>query len=112
MADWKHCIPEFPVAATRETHDRHTRAGTLLAVIIVCTVAGLWGGFTLGWERRGDETAVIEPPRITSCPASTPDQDVIEHAWTHQGVVIHRECLVIGKPVFAAPRYSVPRRSL
>lgn len=114
MAEWKHRHPQhvFPAHLTRHSHDRHSRAGTLLAVMIVCTVAGLWGGYTLGWERRSDELAASEPPRITACPQSTADADIIEHAWTHQGVLIHRECLVIRKPVFASPRYSTASPNL
>lgn len=110
--DYKHRHPIYPAHITRSAHDRHTRAGNLLAIAILCVTGGIWAGYRLGSAQQAGAPVGAELPRITSCPASNPDQDVIEHAWTHKGVIIHRECLIVSKPIYASPRYSTARPTM
>lgn len=108
MREWKHAPRIYPVNAARGPHDRADRIANSIVAGVVLGAMCLWAGFEIGYT-RGDriaETDQAAVPRITSCPKSTADQDVIEHAWMHQGVVIHRECLIVSKPVYATPRYS------
>lgn len=108
--DWKHC-PRYPVHLHRPQHERRTRIGNLIAGVLIITGASLVAGYKLGTDDSGDALP-LDLPKITSCPASNPDQDVIEHAWSHKGVIIHRECLIVSKPIYASPRYSTTRPTM
>ena len=105
---------QYPVHATMTEHDRHSRAGDMLIAAVAIAGIGVWAGYELGWEHFAAR-AIAEAqaaPQISACPASDPDQDVLEHAWIHRGQVIHRECLIVNKPVYAQPRYSMSPKGL
>lgn len=107
--DWKHC-PPYPVHHHRPQHEQRTRIANAIAGLLVVTCVSMLVGYKIGSAEHLDDAADL--PKITSCPVSNPDQDVIEHAWSHKGVIIHRECLIVSKPVYASPRYSAVKPSM
>lgn len=107
MTDYKNA-PRYPSHLAVAPHCRASHFGDTLAVAVAIGVMSAWAGYELGWEHRSDLAATekAQPAFLGQCPTSTLDQDVIEHTWSHQGAVLHRECLIVSKPVFASPRYS------
>lgn len=107
-------IPQYPAHLHKPQHDAASHTGDIMVVGFVICVLSLWGGYEWGWERRDDQARIetAQVPAIVACPVSNPDQDVLEHTWSHAGIVIHRECLVVNKPVYAQPRYSVAEPNL
>jgi hypothetical protein len=102
-------VPQYPAHLHKKTHDLACRTGDSLVGLFAIVGFCLWGGYEWGWGQHDDQarSQTAEVPAIVTCPTSNPDQDVLEHTWSHQGTVIHRECLVVNIPVYAPPRYSV-----
>ena len=114
---WKYTpieVPQYPAHLHTPRHDRASRAGDALVFLFAAAGFSLWAGYEWGWERRGDQARLdaTPVPTIAACPTSNLDQDVLEHTWSHQGVVIHRECLIVSKPIYASPRYSTNRPAM
>lgn len=106
MTDYKH-VTAYPVECTSERDRRRSHIADILVATVASIGLGYWIG-SLGENPRKDEASPI--PAIVTCPQNNPDQDVIEHTWSHRGHVIHRECLIVSKPIYAAPRYRAFQR--
>lgn len=117
MTDWKD-VPRYPVHRTRREHLQHMRwaDGIVMAAVAMSAVA--IGAYWVGYHQA---TREISPsPASTAsratpgrCAPSTTSQDVLEHTWSHRGEVFHRECIVVERPNYVAPKYSAaPARSL
>lgn len=96
----------FPVAGARAEHDRRTRAGDVLVVIVAMAGLGFWAGYDIGVK-------IVADVRVAKCGPSTEYADVIEHAFSHRGEVFYRECLTVPRPfVVPAPAPSEKTQSM
>lgn len=111
--DLKHVAPQYPAHHHVPQHNQAVGAANVLAILIAVAVLGL-GCYVLGQQDgRSIAAGATEPSAsIGECEASSDTRDVIEHTWTHRGHVVARECVLIERPSYVSPRYSVQTPAL
>ena len=93
----------------RAAHDRHDAIARWILTLAVAISLSATLGFIAGRDSQSTgDTGKTDLFRVVGqCDPSDTRTDVLEHVWSHRGVVIHRECILIERPSYVSPRYSV-----
>ncbi len=108
MTDYKNA-PRYPVHAAAPEHAAHDRAANAIVIAALLIATAAIGGYVLGHRDAAFDAKnkpAASPVRVAQCPASNAETDVIEHSYAHRGTVFFRECLIVDRPNYVAPKYS------